>query len=63
MLVVPGLFLIGLALGYMALQSGGIGLPIFAHMGTNGLAVVLLVFVEDLEEIAETVEAAAALLL
>jgi len=56
-LVVPGLFLVGLALGYLALRAGNIGLPIFAHMGTNGLAVLLLVYGEELEELSESVEA------
>ncbi len=56
-LVVPGLFLVGLALGYLALRAGNIGLPIFAHMGTNGLAVLFLAYGEELQELSETVEA------
>jgi membrane protease YdiL (CAAX protease family) len=56
-LVVPGLFLVGLVLGYLALRAGNIGLPIFAHMGTNGLAVLLLAFGDELEKLSETVEA------
>ncbi len=56
-LVVPGLFLVGLALGYLALRAGNIGLPIFAHMGTNGLAVLFLAYGDELQELSETVEA------
>lgn len=56
-LMVPGLFIVGLVLGYLALRAGNIGLPIFAHMGTNGLAVILLAYGEELEELSETVEA------
>lgn len=56
-LVVPGLFIVGLALGYLALRAGNIGLPIFVHMGTNGLAVLLLAYADELEEISESVEA------
>jgi membrane protease YdiL (CAAX protease family) len=41
-LVVPGLFLIGLALGYMALSGGSLSRPILAHAGVNLTAAVLL---------------------
>jgi membrane protease YdiL (CAAX protease family) len=61
-LVVPGLFIVGVVLGYLALRAGNIGLPIFAHMGTNGLAVILLAFGDELEELSETVEAVLTLL-
>lgn len=40
--VVPGLFVIGLVLGYQALLTGRIGLPIFTHAGVNLLAAVAL---------------------
>lgn len=40
--VVPGLFVIGLVLGYQALLTGRIGLPIFTHAGVNLLAAIAL---------------------
>ena len=43
-LVVPGLFLIGLALGYLALSGGNLSRPILAHAGVNLTAAVLLFF-------------------
>lgn len=48
---VPGLFLIGVALGWMTLRSGDIGLAIFVHAGVN-LTGVLVVFLAP-----ETLEA------
>lgn len=42
--VVPGLFVIGLVLGYQALRSGRIGLSIMTHAGVNLLAAIALVF-------------------
>lgn len=59
-LVVPGLFLIGVALGYVALRTGSIGLPIMLHAGVNLTAVLLALFgdeiVERLEEMQEQLE-------
>jgi membrane protease YdiL (CAAX protease family) len=43
-LVVPGLFLIGLVLGYLALAGGNLSRPILAHAGVNLTAAVLLFF-------------------
>lgn len=40
--VVPGLFVIGLVLGYQALQTGRIGLSIMTHAGVNLLAAIAL---------------------
>lgn len=60
-LVVPGLFVIGLVLGFAALRTGNLSLPIFIHVGTNGLAVLLLAYADELEELSETVEAIAGL--
>ncbi len=57
-LVVPGLFLVGLALAYVAYHSKNLSVPIFVHIGVNGLAVLLLAFADELEEIAESVESA-----
>lgn len=42
--VVPGLFVIGLVLGYQALRTGNIGLSIMTHAGVNLAAVIGLVF-------------------
>jgi membrane protease YdiL (CAAX protease family) len=56
LLVVPGLIVVGLVLAYTAYYSKNLSLPIFVHMGVNGLAVLLLAFQDELEELAETVE-------
>ncbi len=45
---VPGLFLIGVALGWLALSTGDLGVPIAVHAGVNLTAVVLLTFAEDI---------------
>ena len=63
-LVVPGLFLIGVALGYVALRTGSLGLPIMLHAGVNLTAMLLALFgdeiVERLEEMQEQLETLAA---
>lgn len=41
-LAVPGLFVIGLVLGYMALNTNRIGLTIFTHAGVNLLAAIAI---------------------
>lgn len=56
-LVVPGLFLVGVALAYLAYHSGNLSLPIFVHMGVNGLAVILLAFADEIEDAVDPVEA------
>jgi membrane protease YdiL (CAAX protease family) len=65
-LVVPGLFLIGLALGYFALRTGSLGLPIMLHAGVNFTAMLLGLYgdevVERLEEMQEQLETLAALI-
>ena len=40
--VVPGLFIIGLVLGWQALRTGRIGLSIMTHAGVNLLAAIAL---------------------
>ena len=54
----PGLFLIGVVLGYAAIRSRNLSLPILIHAGVNLTAAVLLIFggslAEWLEETAET---------
>lgn len=42
--VVPGLFVIGIVLGYQALRTGSIGLCIATHAGVNLIAAVGLLF-------------------
>lgn len=53
----PGLFIIGLVLGYAAIRSRNLSLPILIHSGVNLTAAVLLIFggsfAEWLEEAAE----------
>ncbi len=44
----PGLFLIGVALGYAAIRSGSLSLPIFLHAGVNLTAALLLIYGGDL---------------
>jgi membrane protease YdiL (CAAX protease family) len=53
-LVVPGLFLVGVALGLLAMRAGNIGLAIFAHMGVNGFGVVLLLYADEALESVES---------
>jgi len=55
-LVVPGLFVVGLALAYLAYRSKNLSIPIFVHIGVNGLAVLFLAFSDELEDIADSVE-------
>lgn len=56
LLVVPGLFVVGIVLGYAALYARNLSLPIFIHIGVNALAVILLAYSDELEELSETVE-------
>lgn len=53
----PGLFIIGVALGYAAIRSRNLSLPILVHAGVNLTAAVLLIFggglAEWLEEVSE----------
>ena len=57
---VPGLFVIGLVLGFQALRRGNLSLAILTHAGVNLTAAILLVFGDDivdwLEEMAENAE-------
>lgn len=48
-LVVPGLFMVGVALAYAAYRSRNLSIPIFIHIGVNGLAVLLLAFADEIE--------------
>lgn len=51
---VPGLFLVGLALGWAALRFGNLSVPIFLHAGVN-LTGALFLFLSD--ELLESVDA------
>jgi membrane protease YdiL (CAAX protease family) len=51
----PGLFIIGVVLGYAALRSRNLSLPILIHAGVNLTAAVLLIFGGDLAEWLEEV--------
>jgi membrane protease YdiL (CAAX protease family) len=42
--VVPGLFVIGIVLGYQALRTGRVGLCIATHAGVNLVAAIGLLF-------------------
>ncbi|MEN8113279.1 MAG: type II CAAX endopeptidase family protein [Actinomycetota bacterium] len=54
----PGLVIVGGVLGYAAIRTGSLSLPIMLHAGVNLTAVVLLIFggsfTEWLDELAET---------
>ena len=46
----PGLFLIGIALGWFALATGDLSLPIAVHAGVNLTGVLVITFGEELTE-------------
>lgn len=46
--VIPGLFAIGVMLGYMAVRSESLSLPIFGHIGVNLTAAILIIGGEDI---------------
>ncbi len=48
--VVPGLIVIGIALGYQALRTGDLSLPIFTHAGVNLIAVIGLLYGDQIIE-------------
>ncbi|MEN8234351.1 MAG: type II CAAX endopeptidase family protein [Actinomycetota bacterium] len=54
----PGLVIVGAVLGYAAIRTGSLSLPIMLHAGVNLTAVVLLIFggqfTDWLDELAET---------
>ncbi|HSF84696.1 MAG TPA: type II CAAX endopeptidase family protein [Acidimicrobiia bacterium] len=57
---VPGLFLIGLALGWAALRYGNLSVPIFLHAGVNLTGAIVLLYSDEL---LESVDALSGLLL
>ncbi len=59
---VPGLFLIGSALAWMALRTGELSLPIFVHAGVNLSGALLLFYQDELAEAVESVESVIVLL-
>lgn len=56
LLLQPALLLIGVALGYAALRSGDLSLPLFVHAGVNLTGFLLAQFADDLQRWAEDVE-------
>jgi membrane protease YdiL (CAAX protease family) len=52
--VVPGLFLLGIALGWVALRRGDLSLAIAMHSGINLLAAVTLLYGDSILKWAET---------
>lgn len=50
---VPGLFVVGIALGWLALRTGDLSLPIFVHAGVNLTGAVVLLFGDELLEMTE----------
>ena len=57
--VIPGLFIIGVVLGFAAIRGGDLSLPIFLHSGVNLLAAFLLVFGGPLAEWLEDIDRSA----
>ena len=51
----PGLFIVGLVLGYAAIRSRNLSLPILIHAGVNLTAAVVLIFGGELAEWLEQV--------
>ncbi len=51
---VPGLFVIGAVLGWLAMRSGDIGLPIAVHAGVNLTGALALIFEDALTDAVET---------
>lgn len=52
--VVPGLFLLGIVLAWVALRRGDLSLPIAIHSGINLLAAITILYGTELLEWAET---------
>ncbi|MGI9643576.1 MAG: CPBP family intramembrane glutamic endopeptidase [Acidimicrobiia bacterium] len=50
---VPGLFLLGVVLGYAALRTGDLSLPIALHSGVNLLAAIALLYGSEIADWAE----------
>jgi len=48
--VVPGLVVIGVVLAYQALRTGSLSLPIFTHAGVNLIAVIALLYGDQIVE-------------
>lgn len=57
--VIPGVFLIGLVLGFAAAKTRNLSLPIFIHSGVNLLAAALLVFGGPIADWLEEIDEAA----
>ena len=55
----PGLLLVGIVLGYAAIRTGSLSLPIMLHAGVNLTAAVALMFGNELTEWLEQVSESA----
>lgn len=56
-LAVPGLFVVGVVLGWFALRDGDLSMPIFVHAGVNFTGAVVLIFGSELGDAADRVGA------
>ncbi len=56
LLLLPGLFVIGVGLGYAALRSKSLSLPLFLHAGVNLTGFVLTQYADELQEWLEDLE-------
>jgi membrane protease YdiL (CAAX protease family) len=54
---VPSLFVIGVALGWSALRYGDLSVPILVHAGVNLSGAVVLIYGDEIQEWADSVEA------
>ena len=52
---VPGLFIIGVVLGWMAVRQGNLSRAILTHVGVNLTAALLLIFGDEIAEWAERI--------
>lgn len=56
-LAVPGLFVVGVVLGWFALRDGDLSMPIFVHAGVNLTGAMVLIFGDELADAARRVGA------
>lgn len=52
-LAVPGLFAVGVVLGWFALRDGDLSMPIFVHAGVNLTGALVLIFGDELANAAQ----------
>ncbi|MFQ5555141.1 MAG: lysostaphin resistance A-like protein [Acidimicrobiia bacterium] len=63
LLLQPGLFFIGAVLGYAALRSKDLSLPLFLHAGVNLTGLLLQQFADELADWAENIDSGMAVVL